>query len=49
MAIAHTRYSTTGGSHTKNIQPILVSHRKKPIAIAHNGNLTNTEELICRA
>lgn len=48
VAIAHTRYSTTGGSHTKNIQPILVTHRKKPIAIAHNGNLTNTEELYAR-
>jgi amidophosphoribosyltransferase len=45
MAIAHTRYSTTGGSHTKNIQPILVNHRKKPIAVAHNGNLTNTDDL----
>ena len=49
MAIAHTRYSTTGGSHTKNIQPILVNHRKKPIAIAHNGNLTNTDELYAEA
>ena len=45
VAIAHTRYSTTGGSHNKNVQPILVTHRKKPIAVAHNGNLTNTEEL----
>jgi len=45
VAIAHTRYSTTGSSHLKNIQPILVTHRKKPIAVAHNGNLTNTEEL----
>src|SRR4051812_6392479 len=45
VAIAHTRYSTTGSSHLKNIQPILVTHRKKPIAIAHNGNLINTEEL----
>ena len=48
MAIAHTRYSTTGGSHTKNIQPILVNHRQKPMAIAHNGNLTNTDELYAR-
>ena len=48
MAIAHTRYSTTGSSHIKNIQPILVTHRKKPIAVAHNGNLTNTEELYFR-
>ena len=45
IAIAHTRYSTTGGSHLKNVQPIVVTHRKKPIAVAHNGNLTNTEEL----
>ena len=45
LAIGHTRYSTTGSPQTKNIQPILVTHRKKPIAIAHNGNLTNTEEL----
>ncbi len=48
VAIAHTRYSTTGSSHVKNIQPILVTHRKKPIAVAHNGNLTNTEELYTR-
>jgi len=47
-AIAHTRYSTTGGSHVKNIQPIIVNHRKKPIALAHNGNLTNTNELYAR-
>lgn len=45
VAIAHTRYSTTGSSVTKNIQPFLVTHRKKPLAVAHNGNLTNTEEL----
>ncbi len=48
VAIAHTRYSTTGSSSNKNIQPILVTHRKKPIAIAHNGNLTNTEELYAK-
>ncbi len=48
VAIAHTRYSTTGSSSAKNIQPILVTHRKKPIAIAHNGNLTNTEELYAK-
>jgi amidophosphoribosyltransferase len=48
VAIAHTRYSTTGSSNTKNIQPFLVTHRKKPLAVAHNGNLTNTEELYDR-
>lgn len=45
LAIGHTRYSTTGSSHPKNIQPFFVSHRKGHIAIAHNGNLVNTVEL----
>jgi amidophosphoribosyltransferase len=44
-AIAHTRYSTTGSSNKKNCQPFLVTHRNRGIAVAHNGNLTNTEEL----
>jgi amidophosphoribosyltransferase len=47
-AIGHCRYSTTGGSNVRNIQPFIVRHKKKPIAIAHNGNLTNTEELYDR-
>ncbi len=45
VAIGHCRYSTTGSSNVKNIQPLLVTHRNIPIAVAHNGNLTNTEEL----
>jgi len=45
IAIGHNRYSTTGSSNFKNIQPFLVTHKNKPIAIAHNGNLTNTETL----
>src|SRR3989338_6109759 len=44
-AIGHCRYSTTGSNTVKNIQPFLVTHRQKPIAIAHNGNLTNPESL----
>ena len=44
-AIGHCRYSTTGSSTAKNVQPFMVQHRGKPIAIAHNGNLTNTAEL----
>lgn len=47
-AIGHCRYSTTGSSNHKNIQPFMVTHRNKPIAIAHNGNLTNTAELYAR-
>src|SRR3990167_2583891 len=44
-AIGHTRYSTTGSSNYKNIQPFLVTHRNRPMAVSHNGNLTNTEAL----
>jgi amidophosphoribosyltransferase len=44
-AIGHCRYSTTGSSNAKNIQPFMVRHKNKSIAIAHNGDLTNTEEL----
>ncbi len=44
-AIGHSRYSTTGSSNYKNIQPFLVTHRNCPIAVSHNGNLTNTETL----
>lgn len=45
IAVGHVRYSTTGSSISKNIQPFLVNHRKGHIAIAHNGNLTNTSIL----
>lgn len=45
FSIGHTRYSTTGSSHAKNIQPFLTTHKGRPIAIAHNGNLTNTAQL----
>lgn len=48
VAIGHCRYSTTGSSNAKNIQPFLVVHKGKPLAIAHNGNLTNTEDLFKR-
>ncbi|MDP2653588.1 MAG: amidophosphoribosyltransferase [Candidatus Omnitrophota bacterium] len=44
-AIGHCRYSTTGSSNFKNIQPFLVIHKGRPLAVAHNGNLTNTEAL----
>ncbi len=45
IAVGHLRYSTTGSSHTKNIQPLLVSHKNNHIVIAHNGNLTNIWKL----
>ena len=45
MAVGHPRYGTTGGTNRKNCQPIEVNHRKGRMAIAHNGNLANAEEL----
>lgn len=44
-AIGHTRYSTTGSSNKRNIQPFFVTYKGKPIAVAHNGNLTNIAQL----
>jgi amidophosphoribosyltransferase len=48
QAIGHVRYSTTGSSAFKNIQPLFVESHRYPLALAHNGNLTNTEELRAR-
>jgi amidophosphoribosyltransferase len=42
VAIGHTRYSTTGSSRIENAQPFLRSGTLGPLALAHNGNLTNT-------
>jgi len=44
-AIGHVRYSTAGGSHLKNAQPFAVDYARGSVAVAHNGNLTNAEEL----
>ncbi len=44
-AIGHVRYSTTGSSHLKNAQPILVDYSRGEIAIGHNGNLVNADIL----
>jgi amidophosphoribosyltransferase len=45
-AIGHNRYSTSGSSDsTKNIQPFTVNYRLGHLAIAHNGQLTNTHKI----
>jgi amidophosphoribosyltransferase len=44
-AIGHVRYSTAGGSFLKNAQPIAVDYSRGSMAIAHNGNLTNSDSL----
>lgn len=41
-AIGHTRYSTAGGSGARNIQPLYADLDRGGLAIAHNGNLTNS-------
>lgn len=45
MAIGHVRYSTSGASVPENAQPIVSHYSKGTISIAHNGNLTNADEL----
>lgn len=45
LCIAHNRYSTTGGSHLANAQPYLIETMHGPLAVGHNGNLTNTNSL----
>ncbi|MEM7007626.1 MAG: amidophosphoribosyltransferase [Thermodesulfobacteriota bacterium] len=44
-AIGHVRYSTTGSSQIKNMQPIVINYHRGSLAIAHNGNLTNAKSL----
>ena len=41
FAIGHNRYSTTGGSSIRNIQPFFADTNAGGIGVAHNGNLTN--------
>ena len=45
MCIGHCRYATTGVPVRSNAQPFVIRHIKGPMALAHNGNLTNSAEL----
>ena len=45
IAVGHVRYGTTGGNERSNAQPIVVNHIKGSMALAHNGNITNSYEL----
>lgn len=45
IAIGHTRYSTRGSSKLYNCQPIIVGEGQNTIAVAHNGNIVNAENL----
>ena len=44
-AIGHNRYSTTGSTTLKNCQPLVVEYARGGLALAHNGNLVNFQEL----
>lgn len=45
LAIGHTRYSTTGSSNLQNAQPMVVGSSLGGLALAHNGNVVNVEEV----
>src|SRR6058998_1545048 len=48
LAIGHNRYSTSGSTVLKNCQPFVVEWAQGALAIAHNGNLVNADELRSR-
>ncbi len=45
-AIAHTRYSTTGGNKLCNVQPVVINSKNEDFALAHNGNIINAMKLV---
>ena len=45
IAVGHTRYSTTGETVVRNVQPLFVDFADGGLAIGHNGNLTNAIQL----
>lgn len=45
LGIGHVRYSTTGETTLQNAQPLVLNYIKGTLALAHNGNLVNTDEL----
>ena len=46
VAIGHCRYSTTGSATWENAQPTLGPTAAGTVALGHNGNLTNSAELV---
>ncbi|WP_155832401.1 amidophosphoribosyltransferase [Butyrivibrio sp. MC2013] len=45
IGVGHVRYSTTGGSSVENAQPIAMNYIKGTLALVHNGNIRNADEL----
>jgi amidophosphoribosyltransferase len=48
LALGHIRYSTAGGAGLQNAQPLLVHYNEGDLALVHNGNLTNAQEIRAR-
>ena len=44
-SIGHVRYSTSGGSLLTNAQPFLITHKRGPLSVAHNGTIFNAKQL----
>lgn len=45
IGIGHVRYSTAGASSVENAQPFFYNYFKGTLALAHNGNITNADEM----
>ncbi|MCR5736933.1 MAG: amidophosphoribosyltransferase [Eubacterium sp.] len=45
IGVGHVRYSTTGGSTPENAQPIAMNYIKGSLAVVHNGNIVNADEI----
>jgi amidophosphoribosyltransferase len=45
IGVGHVRYSTAGASAIENAQPLVLNYVKGTLALAHNGNLINANEL----
>lgn len=45
LGVGHVRYSTTGETTLNNAQPLVLNYIKGTLALAHNGNLVNTQQL----
>lgn len=45
VAIGHVRYTTAGGNKLSNVQPFIADVSLGYVGVAHNGNLTNADQL----
>lgn len=45
MAVGHVRYATTGAGERENAQPLTIKYVKGTLAVVHNGNLVDVDEL----